>query len=441
MRARLILLLISTVLPLYAAQSVCAQDITRLGGDLTSDLPATVSLQLPAPNITSQERFQKHLSGHGGFHRSFETVEVDGEPILGPRFNHFACGGCHINDGRGEIRFGKKKRGSGMLIKVGVRGQGEHGEPRELPGIGSQLRDHDLNGGTDYSITLAWKKVRGRYPDGTRYILRKPQLSFKVPGRSPKKIVSSLRMTPPVIGMGLLEAVPTETIIGMSDPDDLNGDGISGRVSLVPNVRTGSLDLGRFGFRASHPTVEQQNAAAFFHDMGLTNELFSEQGVDQEISAELLEEVTFYLQVAGVTYARDQEDPDVSAGKELFKEINCSGCHVVTLTTGTAKHPELNNQEIHPFTDLLLHDMGPGLADTRPEFSANSREWRTTPLWGLGLYGQLSRFRPGFLHDGRARTIEEAILWHGGEAEQSRNAFKNLAKTEREQLLKFLESL
>jgi CxxC motif-containing protein (DUF1111 family) len=243
--------------------------------------------------------------------------------------------------------------------------------------------------------------------------------------------------------MGLLEAVPAHRIFALVDPADRDKDGISGRASFVPDLETGKYALGRFGWRATHPTLKQQTAAAFAHDMGMTNELFRDSDGAFEVPSDLLDQVRFYQQAAGVTPARDQNNSDVVAGKALFQRINCSGCHTMTLVTGESPYSGVANQVIHPFTDLLLHDMGVGLKDNRPEFSASGKEWRTPPLWGIGLAEvlTLSQKRIGFLHDGRARTIEEAILWHRGEAQRSRDAFKSLRRNEREQLITFLRSL
>lgn len=242
--------------------------------------------------------------------------------------------------------------------------------------------------------------------------------------------------------MGLLEAVPAETIEAMSDPNDLNGDGISGRASYVEDHTSNTTVVGRFGFRATHPTIKQQSAAAFFNDMGMTNEIFPTlNDPAMEVSQEAMAKVVFYLQAPGVIPARNQDNPNVIAGKALFQSLSCDACHKITLQAGPSSVAEVSNQVFHPFTDLLLHDMGGGLSDKRPEFSASGREWRTTPLWGLGLFRDLSQHRPGFLHDGRARSIEEAILWHGGEAKTSQRAFKKLSHTERDQLIQFLKSL
>lgn len=418
-----------------------AQDLERLGGDLTSTNPREVVLQLPAPNITSEERFNFHLDGHTTFHISFDLPGADGKVPLGPLFNHNSCGGCHVNDGRGPISFSRRPPGSPMLIKVSLKGLNPDGSPRDVPGVGEQLQDHTISGKSKFNIKLKWLPVKGKYPDGTKYTLRKPDLTFDIPKINKRKVVSSLRMSPPVIGQGLLEAVPDETILAMADPDDADGDGISGRVNMVPNRETNTLAIGRFGFRASHPTVRQQSAAAFVHDMGVSNDIFKDGAEVPELPTIELDRVEFYLQVAGVPQAADQSDPDVIAGKGLFQTVGCDGCHKMTLTTGDSPIPELSRQEFHPFTDLLLHFMGKGLADKRDEFSALGSEWKTTPLWGLGLTEVLSKAKPGFLHDGRARTIEEAILWHDGEAFRTREAFKALPKAQRDQLIRFLRSL
>lgn len=419
-----------------------AQDITNLGGDLTSSAPIQVALQLSAPNLGSSELTVQHLAGHSVFHTSQEFTVKNDRRVIGPHFNNTFCGGCHINDGRGEISFAKKVPGSGMLIKVSRRGAlNRDGSARGVPGAGTQLQDHSVTGKPRFNIKLKWRTVRGKYPDGEPYTLRRPLLTFDIPKIDEKRVLHSLRMTPPLVGMGLLEAIPESTLLALSDPQDLNGDNISGRLNYVPDIQTGGAAPGRFGFKASHPSVKQQSAAAFFHDMGMTSELFPDRRLPAEVTPQELELITFYQQVAGIPPARNQDDSFVIRGKELFKSVGCDSCHVMTLTTGDTALATVANQEIHPFTDLLLHDMGRGLADDRPEFKANGREWRTTPLWGLGLHKFLSEKRPGFLHDGRGRTIEEAILWHGGEGAGAQRRFKGLTKTDRTALLEFLKSL
>jgi CxxC motif-containing protein (DUF1111 family) len=248
-------------------------------------------------------------------------------------------------------------------------------------------------------------------------------------------------MSPQLIGMGLLEAIPESTILALSDPRDLNGDGISGRPMYVPNRSNGLFELGRFGFKGAHPTLAQQSAAAAFNDIGVTNQLFPGDDGSKELTDDELNRLLVYQQIAGVPIARNQADPQVIRGKELFQAIGCADCHRMSLDTGNSDVPELANQRIHPFTDLLLHDMGPGLADKRAEYSASGREWRTTPLWGIGFSATLSSIRPRYLHDGRARTLAEAILWHDGEARRSRTNFKALPRADREALIQFLKSL
>lgn len=427
---------------LISASPAASQDITRLGGDLTSDLPAIIALQLPAPAILQgTERFNFHIDGHAQFHTTFDLLDPKQPAKIGPLFNHTSCVGCHVNDGKGPVKFSPGGEGSAMLVKVSLKGLNADGSPKNIPGTPEQIQDHQVSGKSPYRITLKFTEVPGKYPDGKTYSLRKPYLSFVIPGVDKNKVVSSLRMTPSVIGMGLLEQVPDSTIEAMADPFDNNGDGISGRVNYVLDLETNTKKIGRFGFRASNPSLLQQSAAALFHDMGVTSSLINDTAAEPEITDENLEKMVFYQQVPGVTAAVNQSDPDVIAGKEIFKNINCSGCHVMTLSTGASSIPELANQTFHPFTDLLLHDMGPGLADKRAEFSAKGSEWRTTPLWGLSTHKGLTKAKAGYLHDGRARTIEEAIHWHDGEAKASRKAFRSLNAEDRARLIKFVLSL
>lgn len=419
-----------------------AQDLTQLGGELTSNAPIEVALQLPAPNLGSTELEDRHLTGHSGFHSSFEFITLNDKPVIGPRFNNTSCGGCHVADGKGDIKFSRKKPGSSVLIKISRRGKDAHGGPKGVPGFSTQIQDQRITGPAQYSIRLRWRKIKGTYPDNSTYELRRPVLRFRLPGIKQNTIRYSLRMTPSIVGMGLLEAIPQSVLEGFEDPEDTNNDGVRGKLNLVYDIESDSYVIGRFGFKASESTIKQQSAAAFFHDMGMTSELFLPSGKPQEVSSQLLDDIVFYQRASGIPPARDQEDSDVIAGKALFQQAGCNSCHRVGITTGSGNEVSaLDNQTIHPFTDLLLHDMGNGLSDHRATFRAAGSEWRTTPLWGLGLHKFISTISPGYLHDGRARSPEEAILWHGGEGQASREAFKNLSATERAQLLAFLESL
>jgi CxxC motif-containing protein (DUF1111 family) len=415
-------------------------DITEQGGAMTSDLSGRHVLQLPAPNISSEEMRLLQLSGFSAFHKLFSKTEG-----LGPNFVNNSCGGCHIENGRGDNDLTGNDNGhSTMIIKVGLKNRTtSDGTSRPLPSIGAQLQSHTTGGKQLYKTKLAWRTSSGRYRDGTRYTLRKPEVTFSIPGISSRTIAYSLRTTPAIIGPGLLEAVPDSVIGERSDPSDRDGDGISGKIPYVRDVVTQNLSIGRFGFKSTHPTLAQQIGAAFVLDMGLTNPLFpaADSAKTTEISASEFTKIQVYQQLAGVPRARNQSDAAVIAGKKLFVSIGCESCHRMTLTTGTTSSPEVSNQEIHPFTDLLLHDMGSGLADSYREFSASGREWRTTPLWGLGFSSTISSVRPTYLHDGRAKTIAEAIIWHGGEGRRAQEAFLRLKKSEREQLLQFLKSL
>jgi CxxC motif-containing protein (DUF1111 family) len=413
-------------------------DISRLGGDLSSTLPERHAIQVAAPNVSDRTRFEKQLSGFPVFHSLLSSPEG-----LGPHFVNNSCGGCHINNGRGPAKFSRGiTQGSTMVVKVSVRGKNPDGSPKDVPGIGEQIQDHSVTGKRTASVTLKWIPVTGRYPDKRPYTLRKPDLSISLTGRSSRGILSSLRMTPALIGLGLLDGVSEGTILERADPADADKDGISGEPQYVIDAKTKEKRLGKFGFRASHTTTEEQSAAAAFFDMGVTSSLFPGETATTELTDDNLDRLTFYQNLAGVPFARDQESPTVVAGRARFDALGCEKCHRATMTTGEVPgYPELSNQTFHPFSDLLLHDMGPGLADKRSEFEASGREWRTTPLWGLGYSYSLSSVKPLFLHDGRARTIEEAILWHGGEAEGSKKAFMKLKKAERDELIAFLRSL
>jgi CxxC motif-containing protein (DUF1111 family) len=411
-------------------------DFTFLGGDLTSSFGDRNAIQLTAPNVDDDALRLQQLSGFVVFHQ-IRTASKG----LGPFFNHNSCSSCHVNNGRGRVRISSKSLGSSMVVKVSLPGLNTDGSPKDVPNVGEQLLDRTVKGKTRYGIDLEWRTVNGSYPDGTKYELRKPRLKFVIGNKQQRAFAYSLRMTPPVIGPGLLEAIPDSLISSWADPEDSNGDGISGRMQYVPSRRTGTFEIGRFGFKASHPSLEQQSAAAAFNDMGLVNPLFPKDDKPFELSDLDLFKLSIYQQLAGVPAARNQSDIDIIRGKNLFLAVGCESCHKTNVVTGSHQYSNLSNQTIHPFTDLLLHDMGPELANKRAEFQASGSEWRTTPLWGLGFTQTLSAVEARYLHDGRARTIEEAILWHGGEGDTARQNFKNLPSADRASLLKFLSSL
>lgn len=428
--------LITLVLFLLPIRASC-QDIYRLGGDLSTSLPGRNALQLPAPNVTDADRRALMIAGFAVFHR--QLTKTDG---LGTAYVNNSCGGCHVQNGRGPAKFSKSVRGnSQMVIKLSLPDLNSDGTVKVLDGFVDQVQDHSISGRNPFSVSLQWIAVPGKYPDGTKYELRRPDLKVSISGIKRQKLLHSLRMSPALIGESLLDAVPQEEIEALSDPNDSNSDGISGHPNYVIDHISGGYKIGRFGFKASQSSLLQQTSAALFGDMGISNFIFAKNGESSEIKEADLNQLMIYQKLAGVPFARDQEKPTVIAGKALFQTIGCDGCHRITLKTGDVEDSELANQEIHPFTDLLLHDMGPDLSDKRPEFSATGSEWRTTPLWGLGFSYTISSVKPVFLHDGRARTIEEAILWHGGEGKAARERFKHLKKEDRRSLIDFLRSL
>jgi CxxC motif-containing protein (DUF1111 family) len=242
--------------------------------------------------------------------------------------------------------------------------------------------------------------------------------------------------------MGLLDAIPSSKIASLADPNDSNRDGISGKANVVWDIDRQAKVIGKFGWKATSPSVSQQVATAYAIDMGVTNPLIPLGAINPDIDQQSLSGTIFYNQTLAVPAARAQTSQLVQRGKNLFISHNCNGCHVMTLDTGKYPLKELSNQRIHPFTDLLLHDMGQELADNRPEFEASGSEWRTPPLWGIGLTAKvLTRGEENYLHDGRARSIEEAILWHGGESESAKQSFLSSQAEDRQALITFLRSL
>jgi CxxC motif-containing protein (DUF1111 family) len=262
----------------------------------------------------------------------------------------------------------------------------------------------------------------------------------------------SPRMAPPVFGLGLLELISEQTLLALSDPGDADGDGISGRANYVYDTEHQRRAIGRFGLKANMPSILTQVAGAYNQDMGITNRIFpveSSYGQPQappasdatELADTTLQAVAFYIKTLAVPARRNTRDAAVMQGQTLFANIGCARCHQPTLQTGVdVRYPWLSNQRIHPYTDLLLHDLGDGLADNRADFDADGHEWRTAPLWGIGLFEKVNG-TPYYLHDGRARSLEEAILWHGGEGQQSREKFMQLGRADREAVLRFLKSL
>jgi CxxC motif-containing protein (DUF1111 family) len=337
---------------------------------------------------------------------------------------------------------------------------------RPDPVYGGQLQDLAAPGhAAEGQMGVTYSDVAVTLGDGVVVTLRAPAYAVVDPGYGGLSgdLMLSPRVAPQMIGLGLLEAIPADEILAREDPDDRDGDGISGRAQIVPSVEYGVPMLGRFGMKAGAPTVREQSAGAFAGDMGLSTPLHpdpwgdcqpgqdrcrgaahgQEPGVRDglEVDTKSLDLVTFYARNLGVPERRRADDPQVLRGKAVFHALACSGCHTPKhVTHRLLNQPEQTFQLIWPYTDLLLHDMGPGLADNRPEARATGSEWKTPALWGIGLTAQVSGHTQ-FLHDGRARTLQEAILWHGGEAEAARAGFADLQGADRDAVIAFLESL
>lgn len=414
-------------------------EISLAGGETTVQNRTSRAFSMPAPGLSTPE-LARHLAGDASFDAVFVTAPAVVNPGLGPLFNNASCNGCHLRDGRGMPRMGQS------LVRVSLpKGTPEvPGGAIPVPGIGTQVRDQAIVGHRpDAKVTVTWRSETGRYPDGTTYTLRSPQIALSQTDPEkpiPANTLTSLRVPPPVFGTGLLEAVPEQDILALADADDRDGDDISGRPNYVWNPQQQQQVLGRFGLKANTPTLIVQTAAAYHNDMGISNPLFPDVKGKTDIDQKTLDATTFYVQTLGVPGQTLLQNSQVKQGENLFNQANCTVCHVATLKTGAANIPVLAQQTFHPYTDLLLHDMGPGLTDNRPDFVASGSEWRTAPLWGLGLAQTVLPYS-GYLHDGRARTIEEAILWHGGEAQAAKEQFMAMKKKDRADLLKFLSSL
>ncbi|EKE45060.1 hypothetical protein OCGS_0755 [Oceaniovalibus guishaninsula JLT2003] len=400
---------------------------------------------------------------------------------LGPLYNSRGCQSCHLKDGRGHPPEGPDDDAVSMFLRVSVPAPdtadidaldafllslGDSSERTAPdPVYGGQLQDFALQGHpAEYRLGIAYDEIEVPLSGGETAMLRSPVYTAEDLGYGPLAdgAMLSPRVAPQMIGLGLLEAIPAADILAQADPDDADGDGISGRAQIVWSFEFDRPMLGRFGLKAGAPTIREQSASAFAGDIGISSPIFPAPSGDcteeqaeclaapngntgtpegTEIGTEGLDFVTFYSRNLAVPQRRDVDDPQVLRGKEMFHTVGCTGCHTPKhVTDRLGDQPEQSFQLIWPYTDLLLHDMGPGLADNRPEGRASGREWRTAPLWGIGLTEQVSG-HTYYLHDGRARSLLEAVLWHGGEAEAARDAVVEMSVADRAALIRFLESL
>lgn len=397
------------------------------------------------------------------------TLASDG---LGPLYNARSCQRCHLKDGRGHPPENSDDNAISMFLRISIPGGADDGISEiegyfatlPDPNYGTQLQDFSLAGhAAEYRLQIEYEDVDIAMSGGETVTLRRPTYTAADLGYGPlhPNAMLSPRVAPQMIGLGLLEAIPVEDILAHADPDDADQNGISGRPNIVWSAEYDQPMLGRFGLKAGAPTVRHQSAGAFAGDIGISNPIFTAPegectsaqtkcvaaphgDVDDrgyEIDDEGLDLVVFYSKNLAVPARRNTDTAEVLRGKEIFYTTGCGGCHVPSFVTHRLNdQPEQSFQLIWPYSDLLLHDMGDGLADNRPEARATGREWRTPPLWGIGLTKQVSN-HSYFLHDGRARSLLEAILWHGGEAQDKRDAVINMEKSDRDALVLFLESL
>ncbi len=401
------------------------------------------------------------------------TLASDG---LGPLYNARSCQRCHVKDGRGHPPKGADDTAVSMFLRISIPGDPANhtNDPAHAikgylatlpdPNYGTQLQDFALPGHpAEYRLGIIYSETTVALSEGETASLRTPTYTATDLGYGPlhPQAMLSPRVAQQMLGLGLLEAIPAADIIALADPDDANKDGISGRPNVVWSIEYDRPMLGRFGLKAGTPTVKHQSAAAFAGDIGISNPLFPAPHGEctpaqtacinaphgdgdtrtHEIDAQGLDLVTFYSRNVAVPARRDVGDAQVLRGKKVFYTSGCAACHTPSFVTHRLNdQPAQSFQLIWPYSDMLLHDMGPGLADNRPEARATGREWRTPPLWGIGLTKQVSG-HSFFLHDGRARSLLEAILWHGGEAETAKDRVINMPKSDRADLIRFLESL
>lgn len=463
-----------------------------LGGATTyiSKFPTVQAYRNPLANLTP-EQMESHLFGDALFERKFSDDPTRADYGLGPVYNNISCAACHVRDGRGALpvvplsnAWTKLGIGDSIFLRISIEddqprardASDNWGAPIAVPGFSDQLfhlgsfrARQDTPGSGQADVWMKFEYSDFVYPDGTKITLRKPIFEVRNPydlttdGQSrlfKPDVRFSPRMTPGMIGLGLIEAIPDAAIETLARRD-LSAWGIHGKINRVIdrqkylNGELYPIAIGRFGLKASTPTVYHQSLGALVGDIGVTNPAFPEESIARtplfdtfkkywkpgmEADASVADGLVFYSQTLAVPERRDVKNPEVIRGATLFRANGCVLCHQPDFTTSGHAIAELNGHRIYPFSDFLLHDMGDGLADGREDFLASGREWKTRPLWGIGLT-QVVNPRAGFLHDGRARTMEEAILWHGGEAEISKSRFVNMTAKDRGALLRFLKSL
>ncbi|HEY4013264.1 MAG TPA: di-heme oxidoredictase family protein [Polyangiaceae bacterium] len=436
-----------------STHSAAAADPDRalLGGAGTIFDEGSEALLYPARNLAQAKRVLFQL-GDGIFNRNWVPAPASprGSEGLGPTYNAISCSACHDNGGSPPK--GDGQRFVGLLLRLSVPGTNAHGEPLPDPTYGDQLQPYAMaKVPGEGAPRVSYAEATGKYADGEAYSLRVPTYSVEHLAFGPldPRTMISPRLAPQTVGLGLLQAVDESTILGFAAA---NG----GKPNRVWDERRHETVLGRFGWKASQPTLEQQALLAFRNDIGITSDLYPSENcpaaqkvctsapaaaAQPELEPLRKDAIIMHTYALAVPARRRLDDPSALRGEALFRDIGCAKCHVPEMTTGVlGDWPELSRQTIRPFTDLLLHDMGPALADGRPDFLASGSEWRTPPLWGLGLVDTIDGAL-FLMHDGRARGFAEAILWHGGQAESAKEGFRRLPKADRDALVSFLSSL
>jgi CxxC motif-containing protein (DUF1111 family) len=425
--------------------------VALLGGEGTIFDDGAEALLYPARNLSQAHRGPFQL-GDGIFNRNWVPAPASpqGSEGLGPTYNAISCSTCHDNRGTPPKKDGQ--RFVGLILRLSVPGAAAHGQPAPDPTYGDQIQPYGIRGVPgEGTPRVVYVEAAGAYADGEAFSLRRPTYTIEALAFGPLApgAMISPRLAPQTVGLGLLQAIDESTILGFAAET-------GGKPNRVWDERAQKTAIGRFGWKAGVPSLEQQVASALRNDIGITSSIFPAENCPRvqtacgrappSLSQPELEPVRKHaIEVhtygLAVPVRRAIDDPETRRGEALFTQAGCAKCHVPVMTTGTlADWPELSRQTIRPFTDLLLHDMGPDLADGRPEFLASGSEWRTPPLWSLGLVRALDGDL-FLLHDGRARDFAEAILWHGGQAQAAREAFRAMSRRDRAAILAFLGSL
>jgi CxxC motif-containing protein (DUF1111 family) len=432
----------------------------RPGGAITVDATGRNAFSFPAANLGEEER-TRFAIGNSFFRRNWveagaSTTARDG---LGPHFIARSCGGCHVQDGRGappDVARGNVEQPVALLLRLSL----PDGKPE--PTYGDQFNNAAVPGvKAEGRVTLRRQPVPMRLADGTRITLQKPIYGFADLAHGPmaSDVLVSPRIAPQLAGVGLLESIPEAEIVRNATDQAATPGPIKGQPNRVWDAFANQPMLGRFGWKANVATLAHQTGSAFVGDIGITSARFPKEnctakqrdcvaapsGGDPEIDDKTFADVVFYQAALAPPARRNVGDAPVRRGERLFAQAQCAACHRPSYVTAAGPLPAftstaLAGQRIWPYTDLLLHDMGEALADHRPDFAANGRQWKTPPLWGLGLIRDVNGHQR-LLHDGRARGVLEAVLWHGGEAEASKRRVMTMSRAERDALVKFVESL